>query len=172
MADEVVVTKGKNSEQVVIDKATGSISDLWKKEDYWAIWLGFILLLAGVLIYFNNRPAEMDQKIAQANQILAAEAARAPFKTIAWHKATDAKKKLKAVDAPVGKWIKSFTNKPHGWSSNPLDSFVLSKSAADAKNQAAMPKNEAAQAKAAATLATAQTAENAVRVWNILPGVP
>ena len=161
MADEVVVTKGKNSEQVVIDKATGSISDLWKKEDYWAIWLGFILLLAGVLIYFNNRPAEMDQKIAQANQILAAEAARAPFKTIAWHKATDAKKKLKAVDAPIGKWIKSFTSKPHGWSSNPMDTFVMSAAGADAKNQAAKPKYEAAVAKEAETLAVAQSAENA-----------
>jgi uncharacterized membrane protein YadS len=161
MADETIVTIEKESDQVVIDRASGKLSDLWKKEDYWAIWLGFILLLAGVVIYFNNPPAEMGQKIAKANEILAAESARAPFKTIAWHKATDAKKKLKAVDAPIGKWIKSFTSHPHSWSSNPLDTFVLSQTAADANNQAAMPKNDAAQAKAATALAAAQTAENA-----------
>ena len=103
MEDEVVVTIDKDDrDQVVIDRAAGKLSDLWKKEDYWAIWLGFLLLLAGVLIYFNNPPADMALKIAKANEILASEAGRAPFKTVAWHQATDAKKKLKAVDAPIG----------------------------------------------------------------------
>ena len=159
MEEEKVVIVEKESDEVVIERATGKLSDLWKKEDYWAIWLGFLLLLVGVLIYFNNPPAEMNQKIAQANAILAAEASRAPFKTIAWYQATDAKKKLKAVNAPIGKWIKSFTSKPHGWSSNPLDSFFLTKTAVDAKIQSATPKYEAAQAKLAATLATARAAE-------------
>lgn len=36
------------SSDIVIDQAKGSLSDLWKKEDYWAIWLGFILLIIGV----------------------------------------------------------------------------------------------------------------------------
>ena len=159
MEEEKVVIVEKESDEVVIERATGKLSDLWKKEDYWAIWLGFLLLLVGVLIYFNNPPAEMNKKIAQANAILAAEASRAPFKTIAWYQATDAKKKLKAVNAPIGKWIKSFTSKPHGWSSNPLDSFFLTKTAVDAKIQSATPKYEAAQAKLAATLATARAAE-------------
>jgi len=161
MADPEVVVKESAGDQVVIDRAAGRLSDLWKKEDYWAIWLGFILLLAGVLIYFNNPPADMDQQIAKANETLAAEASRAPFKTIAWHKATDAKKKLQAVNSPIGKWIKSATSHPHGWAANPLDSFVLSQTAADAKNQAAMPKYEAATAAAAAALATAQSTEAA-----------
>ncbi|MEJ2118660.1 MAG: response regulator, partial [Alphaproteobacteria bacterium] len=34
--------------------------------DYWAIWLGLILLVAGVLIYFNNPPADMDLQIGEA----------------------------------------------------------------------------------------------------------
>jgi uncharacterized membrane protein YadS len=161
MADPEVVVTESAGDQVVIDRAVGRLSDLWKKEDYWAIWLGFILLLAGVLIYFNNPPADMDQQIAKANATLAAETARAPFKTIAWHKATDAKKKLQAVNSPIGKWIKSATSHPHGWAANPLDSFILSQTAADAKNQAAMPKYEAAVAAAAAALATAQSTESA-----------
>jgi len=35
----------------VIDRATSSISDLWKKEDYWAIWLGFTLLKEAIRDY-------------------------------------------------------------------------------------------------------------------------
>jgi uncharacterized membrane protein YadS len=161
MVDQEVITTKSSGEEVVVDRAAGKLSDLWKKEDYWAIWLGFILLLAGVLIYFNNPPAEMDQQIAQANETLAAESARAPFKTIAWYKATDAKKKLQAVNAPIGKWIKSFTSHPHGWSANPLDSFFLTQTAADAKNQAGMAKYEAATAALSTALATAQSAEAA-----------
>jgi uncharacterized membrane protein YadS len=161
MSEEEVVTTESTGDQVVIDRAAGKLSDLWKKEDYWAIWLGFILLLAGVLIYFNNPPADMAQQIAKANDTLATEAARAPFKTISWYKATDAKKKLQAVNSPVGKWIKSATSKPHGWSANPVDSFVLSQTAADAKVQAAMPKYEAVTANVATALATAQSAEAA-----------
>ena len=42
----------KSGKDVVTDKGEGSISDLWKKEDYWAIWLGFAILIVGALIYF------------------------------------------------------------------------------------------------------------------------
>lgn len=161
MQDDTIETVVKESDQVVIDRAAGKLSDLWKKEDYWAIWLGFVLLLVGALIYFNNPPADMAHKIAQANEILAAEAGRAPFKTIAWHRATDAKKKLKAVNAPIGKWIKTFTGKPHGWSVNPLDSFFMTQTSAETKKQAAIPKFEAARTNEAAALAAAQTAEEA-----------
>jgi uncharacterized membrane protein YadS len=161
MVDQEVITTESSGDEVVIDRSAGKLSDLWKKEDYWAIWLGFILLLAGVLIYFNNPPADMDQKIAQANETLAAEAARAPFKTIAWYNATDAKKKLQAVKSPAGKWIKSATSKPHGWSANPLGSFFLTQTAADAKNQTGMAKYEAATAALATALATARSAEAA-----------
>ena len=35
---------------VVVDRAQSHWSDLWKKEDYWAIWLGFALLIAAICI--------------------------------------------------------------------------------------------------------------------------
>ena len=56
-------TQNPTNQEVVIDKATTKLSDLWKKEDYWAVWLGFFMLLVGIVIYFNNAPAEMNQKI-------------------------------------------------------------------------------------------------------------
>ena len=100
-----------------------------------------------------------DEKISKANATLKSESARAPFKTIAWYKAVDAKKKLKATGSSIGKKIKTFTNKPHGWKTNPVDSFVKSKATADAANEKGMPKYEAAKAKDAETLAAAQAAE-------------
>lgn len=148
-------------EGVVIDRGTSSISDLWKKEDYWAIWLGFAMLIFGILVYFSNAPADMSAKIEKANATLAAESARAPFKTIAWHKAVDAKKKLKATSSPIGKTISKFTKTPHGWKGSPINAFTVSKEAAAAKNKAGKAKYDAAKAKEVKALAVAKAAESA-----------
>jgi len=151
----------EQNDQIVIDRSGSSVSDLWKKEDYWAIWLGFFILLIGIIIYFNNPPADMRAKIDEANTTLAAESTRAPFKTVEWYKAVDAKKKLKATSSPIGKTIKSFTSKPRGWKSNPIGAFVQGEEAADAKNAKGKEKYEAAKAGADEALAGAMTAEEA-----------
>lgn len=148
-------------EGVVVEGATSSISDLWKKDDYWAIWLGFGMLILGILIYFSNAPADMRTKIEKANAILVAESSRAPIKTVAWYKAVDAKKKLKATSSSAGKAIKKFTSKPHGWKGNPLNAFSVGEEAAAAKKKAAMPKYDTAKAEAAKALAVAKAAESA-----------
>jgi uncharacterized membrane protein YadS len=146
-------------DQVVIDRASGQLSDLWKKEDYWAIWLGFTLLIIGILIYFDNAPADMRAKIDKANETLRIESERAPFKTMAWYKAIDAKKALKASSTSIGKTIKSFTAKPRSWSINPIQAFVMGEDTAAAKKQAATVKLDAARATEAEMLVKAQTAE-------------
>ncbi len=155
MADQ---QQTRNSE-VVIDVARSSISDLWKKEDYWAIWLGFIILAFGILFFFPRPPAEMDAKIAKANQLMAAEAAMAPFKTVAWYQAEASKQKLQAASEPYAKTLKTLTGKPHGWSTNPLDSFSKNQSAVDAANAAAQPKYDAAKAAEAEALNLALSAQ-------------
>ena len=157
------MTENENSEnqQVVTDRAKSSISDLWKKEDYWAIWLGFALLLLSMLLFFPAGPEGMSKKIDSANSVLKAESEKAPFKTVAWYKAGDAKKKLKASSSALGKWLKKFTGKPHKWSSNPLDAFFLTEGGAKAKNEKAKPKHEAAKKKAKEAEAAAKTAEAA-----------
>ena len=96
MAEQVVE---KNSE-VVVDEAKSSWSDLWKKEDYWAIWLGFVILIVGAFIYFNHKPAGMEEKFAKANAIMTAEAQRSPFKTVAWYEAQTSKEKIKPRASP------------------------------------------------------------------------
>ncbi|MGD8443510.1 MAG: putative sulfate exporter family transporter, partial [Desulfobacterales bacterium] len=149
------------ADQVVVDRGGAKLSDLWLKEDYWAIWLGIVILILGLLIFLPQKPEGMQAKIDEANTILKAESARAPFKTIAWYKAVDAKKKLKATGSPIGKKIKTFTSKPHGWKTNPIDSFYRSQAGADAANAKAKPNYEAAQAAEAEALIAAQAAETA-----------
>jgi hypothetical protein len=68
---------------VVTSQAKSSFSDLWQIEDYWAIWLGFLLLILGAVLFFPRGPANMEQTIAQANATLEAESQGAPFKTTA-----------------------------------------------------------------------------------------
>lgn len=155
MAEQVVE---KNSD-VVVDTGKSSWSDLWRKEDYWAIWLGFIILIVGTFIYFNNKPAGMEEKFAAANVIMAHEAESAPFKTVAWYEAQTAKEKIKAKSQPIGKAIGAFLAHPKSWSTNPLNGFIQTKAQADAKNAKAMPKYEAAKAAAAEGKAAALAAQ-------------
>ncbi len=155
----------KNSnEQVVTSKASSKISDLWKHEDYWSIWLGFIILIIGIVLFFPQGPEGMKQKITDSNTALKAESERAPFKTVAWYKAMDTKNGLKATSSSIGKQIKSFTNKPHKWKTNPLETFYLSESDANSAKQKAQTAYEKTKDKETEALASAQTAENAAAV--------
>jgi uncharacterized membrane protein YadS len=156
-------TQPTETNDVVIDVAKSSISDLWTKEDYWAIWLGFLLLIFGMFVFFPNPPADMDQKISQANEIMQSESDSAPFKTTAWYLAADDKLKLKANSLGFGKKLKTYVAMPHGWKTNPLDSFIMSQETADAKNAAALPAYEAAKSDAGNLLKTAQLKETAAK---------
>lgn len=151
----------KPPDDVVVDKPKWDWSDLWKKEDYWAIWLGIVILIVGLTIFLPRAPQGLQETIDKSNATLKAEAERAPFKTIAWHKANDAKHKLKATGSPAGKAIKTFMNKPHGWSTNPLDSLFMNADKAAAKKAKAVAKYEKAAAAEQAAFANAQAAENA-----------
>ncbi len=41
-----------NKSEIVQDVGKWEWSEMWKKEDWWAIWLGFFILIAGMLVYF------------------------------------------------------------------------------------------------------------------------
>ncbi len=153
--------KESQNAQVVTSQVKSSLSDLWQIEDYWAIWLGFLLLIISIVIYFPRGPANMQETITRANATLEAESQRAPFKTIAWYHAVDAKKKLKALSSPLGNKIKGFTSKPKKWAANPLYAFFMGEEAAGAAREKAMVKYEAAREKEAAALERAKAAEEA-----------
>ncbi|MFW5733877.1 MAG: YeiH family protein [Oceanidesulfovibrio sp.] len=168
MAEDEVkasVQQAGTDDNIVVDKGTSKISDLWTKEDYWAIWLGFALLIVGLILYLPSPPEGMQQKIDEANAVMQAESERAPFKTIEYIQAASAKK-MKATNQDFAKEIKSFTAKPHGWSSNPVNSFILGQEAAKAKAEKAIPKYEEAQANVDAALAEAREAQDAAAAAN------
>jgi len=145
---------------VVVDNSKSTWSDLWTKEDYWAIWLGALLLIVGCMIFLPRPPAGMGEVFDKSNIVMQAEAERAPIKTVAWYQAQDAKEKFKASGEPYAKAISKWLTKPKGWSDNPLDSLMLTQAQADAKNAKAMPKYEEAKQKAAAALEEALAAES------------
>jgi len=158
------ISQAPENSQVVIDVAKSSIRDLWNKEDYWAIWLGFLVLIFGMIIFVPNPPEDMEKKIVNANAVMQAEAESAPFKTIAWYQSADIKHKLKANSVGFGKTLKNYVATPHGWKTNPLDSFLMSLAAADAKNAAALPDYESAKSNASDLLKIAKIKETAAKV--------
>ncbi len=148
---------------VVVDHGQSQWSDLWKKEDFLAIWLGFAIIAVCMIAYFNFGPkADFEQKIEMANQIQMAESAQTPFKTTAWYKAQDDKKKLKASGSSAfGKFIAHWTKKPGSWKTNPMDAFIRTEAQARALNEKGMPKYENAKMAMDAALKTAIIAEKA-----------
>lgn len=146
---------------VTEEKPKWSWSDLWKFEDYWAIWLGVLLLVIGLLIYLPNPPADMHAKLAQYNAVMEQESERAPFKTIAWYEASAAKEKLRARDGDLAKKVGEYLDRPKSWQDNPLESFYLSAEEAAAKSAAAAEKYEKAKEETVLARARAEEAEAA-----------
>lgn len=154
-------TSQSKDTDIVVDKGKFSWSDLWKMEDYWAIWLGVIVMIIGVLIFMPNPPQDMEAKINQSNTIMQSEADRAPFKTIEWYTANAEKNQLKAKDEPFAKTITGYLSRPGSWTDKPLESFIVSKEVADAKSEKNVAKYEAAKLKTEEAMANARVAQAA-----------
>jgi uncharacterized membrane protein YadS len=144
---------------IVVDQSKWEWSELWKKEDWWAIWIGFFLLIAAMFIYFPHS-GEMKDIINKAQTKYGQDANRTnAIKTIAWHQLSDAKKKAEARKISVGKWLTSFTGKTHKWKDNPVDAFMMSKEKAAAKADKAKVKYAQKKVVEDATFALALAAE-------------
>ncbi|WP_136798613.1 YeiH family protein [Desulfosediminicola ganghwensis] len=145
---------------IVVDTGQSKWSDLWLKEDYWAIWLGFSLLIAGLIIFMPRPPANMHEVFDKSNAIMEQEAAKAPFKTLEFFEAQDAKEKVRARNQSFAKKIAGFMDKPKGWTSNPLDALYRTQAQADAINVKKAPAAEKAAAAAVEARATALAAQD------------
>ena len=148
----------QSSPDVVVDDGRAKFSDLWKKEDYWSIWLGFAVILAGVFLFVVQAPTDFPAKFDKYNAIMETESAK-PFKTIEYYEAQDAKKKLRARDSAAGKNISWLLARPGKWETNPMDAFLLSGDAAAAANAAASEKAALAKSKTATLLEEATVAQ-------------
>ena len=186
MANNTVKSKAE-PDHVVLDSGKTTLKDLYTKEDWMVIWLGFFILILGLLIYLPN-PPEKATEIPKYNAIMKEEAAKAPFKTIEWHNASASKRGIRARDQQFGKTIQNFLAAPSDWSGNPLDALYRSQGAADAlsaphkeaaekakvEEDAALAAAKVAQAAAAAAVfkdATLNTsAEKAIKDWQTAKG--
>lgn len=136
-------------------------SDLWLKEDYWAIWLGFFLLIVGSVLFLPNPPEGMEINIQEANTTMDREAARAPFKTLAYYEAQDNKAGLRARNSEIGHKLAAFFKEPQSWTNNPINAFYQGQSLVESHNAAALPNYETAKMTATMALHDARTAEAA-----------
>ncbi|MDR2696298.1 MAG: YeiH family protein [Deltaproteobacteria bacterium] len=151
-----------HDQDVVVDVARSRISDFWKLEDYWAIWLGFVILLVAFICFASDGPrADAEKQLAPHLAVLKAEQARAPFKTIAWHNANDKKAGVQTRRNPAGRFFGEYLGTPRGWATNVMESFYLSGDDAKARSDKATDAFNKAKAATAAALATAQAAEQA-----------
>lgn len=147
----------QHDENIVIDRAKSSWSDLWKKEDYWAIWIGLAFAFFAMFLILPSK-TDFIQNIQKQNDIIAAEKAK-PYETMALIEAKAAKKAIMGGSLPAMKEFKSYLATPKKWSSNPLDSMVLSKAQADALNGDKVEKAAAAKEAAKAAKELAITAD-------------
>ena len=60
----------QHDENIVIDRAKSSWSDLWKKEDYWAIWIGLAFAFFAMFLILPSK-TDFIQKIQAQNEIIA-----------------------------------------------------------------------------------------------------
>lgn len=158
MADDSA--KG-DKDYVVIESGKTSLKDLYTKEDYMAIWLGFLILIIGLVIFLPRPPANMDADFAKFNGVMKEEAAKAPFKTIAWNQASMAKKKIVASNEGYAKTLMGVLAAPSDWSTNPLDALYRSNEAAEAMNAKAKEDFDTAKIAEEESLVKAQTSETA-----------
>jgi len=158
---------GVASDGTVVDKAQSKISDFWKLEDYWAIWIGFALLFVAYICFASSGPrAEIEKQLAPHLALQQAEAERAPFKTIAWHIANEKKDGIQARKNDAGKFFEKYLTTPKRWSKDFLEAFYLSDADAKAKSDKATYAYDKAKAAAIAALAPALDAEKAAEAAN------
>jgi hypothetical protein len=160
MADKTS-TPSAGQDYVVIESGKTSLKDLYTKEDWMAIWMGFTILIVGLFIYLSNPPDKMQENFNKYNATMKEEAAKAPFKTIAWQQASDSKNRIRARDQSFGKTIQEFLNAPSRWETNPVDALYRSKAEADAMNAPFKEAAEKAKAAQEAALVKAKEAEKA-----------
>lgn len=149
----------QDASAIVVDRAKSQWSDLWKKEDYLAIWIGLLILGMALYLVFGGRQ-ELEAKYDQYAEVMKTESAK-PFKTIEWYEASAAQKGLEGQKLPMVKTLIDQLKRPARWQSNPLDSLMLSQAQADKLNAAAKPKADEAKSAEAQALSAAKEAQAA-----------
>ncbi len=136
-------------------------AQLYKKEDWWANWLGLALLLFALVVMWSAIPREAPQELEEYQAIVEQEEERAPFATIELIKAQDELDKVRARYHGLGPAMGKLIQRPRGWDDNPVEAFYLSESRAAEMRAQAQPRYEEAQEKTEQALEEAREAQAA-----------
>ncbi len=149
----------QDNSDVVVDRGAARLDDLWRKEDYWAIWIGFFIIAVAIFLVFSNRSG-IEAKYNEYAAIINAEKAK-PIKTIELINAQAAQKAIQGQKLPAMKALIDVLKTPARWKSNPLEALYLSEADAKARSAAAQPAVDNAK-QAEATALEAATAAQAL----------
>lgn len=149
---------------VVVDRGKAQLSDLWRKEDYWAIWIGFFCMAVAIFLVFSNK-GSLESKYGEYQSIIKTEEAR-PFKTIEWYNATASMKSLAGTGIPAVSGLIGWLRSPARWQSNPMDALLLTDAEAARRNANVQPAVDAAKAAEKAALDAAKSAQTAAAESN------
>ncbi len=155
------MSESQPQENVFKETRESMVSQMGKTEDWWAIWLAGILFVVFTASCFIWKPPVEDLTTHRA--VMDQEMELAGFKTIAFIEAEKKLKSIRARNHGLTKWLRDITTAPKKWSTNPIQSFYLSESAAAAKSAAAADKLATAEQNLEQARTTAETAENAAR---------
>ena len=114
----------QDNSDVVVDRGAARLDDLWRKEDYWAIWIGFFIIAVAIFLVFSNRSG-IEAKYNEYAAIINAEKAK-PIKTIELINAQAAQKAIQGQKLPAMKALIDVLKTPARWKSNPLEALYLS----------------------------------------------
>ncbi len=158
------MAENESLENVVTETRVSMWQQMYKTEDWWAIWLAGLLFIIALFFIFTWKPPV--EKLPEHRAVMNQEMEEAGFRTIAY---IEAEAKLKSVQARkegLTATIYNLTDRPKGWNTNPIRSVYMSEEDAAAKRAAAAPRYEETQMRLAEVRARAEAAENAARAAN------
>ncbi|MCA9041750.1 MAG: hypothetical protein KDA65_15460, partial [Planctomycetaceae bacterium] len=121
------IPPSENSEpnnDIVTSTGQTSWSDLYRKEDWWAIWLGAIILTVGFLAVYVARPEDVSEQVAKIeslrSEIRELKSTEAPDEEVLKAKRDEVSSiESKITSNPLKPWL----TKIEKWEASPLDAY-------------------------------------------------
>ncbi len=158
------MAENQQNQEAVTETRISMREQMYKTEDWWAIWLGALLFIIAVFsVYVWKPPVE---ELPEYRAIMNQEMEEAGFRTIAYTEAEEQLQGIKGSNHGIIATVLDLTVRPKGWTSNPIKSIYMSEEEAAEKRAAAQPRYETAQEELEQARAKAEQAEEAARAAN------
>lgn len=122
-----LTTENSPIDEIVTDDSSGGLSQLWLSEDWWAVWLGGVILLACFAAVWSVRPADLEDRLENiaAQEVIVndlrghvedSDQAREAY--LAAEDKLDALQKSAAPNP-----LKNYVSKLKSWTDSPTEAF-------------------------------------------------